>query len=359
MNFDSSKICSRWLPASPVCGRVLPVLVLAFLAVALQSPPVKAQDGTVEQIGQFIERNAELLERAHDIVTETESVPARRVLREANNLHERSLALFGEDRPLGALNAARRARAAMWRSVGLAREALSYEERLQLRADRFLDQHAHLLEVARESDDRQALEFIHRAGNQARRAREQLLQGDAKRAFKMFEQAEQLLHRAARLLADGAGPERLDRELDRTEGLIEQTRETLGEDVDPAALNLLSEADEALDRAREFRDQGQPGRSLQMAGLARKLTGRARALQAGGPDSEAARRQMDRWDERAAVVSERVEASGSEPARRHLELARQHRLRAEEALTSGQVERALRQIRAAHDQLGQAEGLTR
>ena len=313
----------------------------------------------MEQIGQYIERNAELLEHAYGIVTETESVPARRVLQEANNLHERSVQLFGEGRPLGALNAARRARAAMWRSVGMARESLSYEERLRLRADRFIDQHAHLQEVARESNDRQALEFINRAGNQARRAREQLLQGDSKRAFKMFEQAEQLLHRAARLLADGAGPERLDRELDRTATLIEQTREMLGEDVDPAALNLLAEADEALDRAREFRDQGQPGRALQMTGLARKLAGRSRALQTGEPDAEAVRQQMERFDERVMVVSERVMDSGSETARRHLDLARQHRQRAEEALAADEVERALRQVRAAHDQLGQAEGLTR
>ena len=359
MNSAESKNNLRRLPNSPGRSVNLSVLALAILLGGMQPLSVLAQDGSVEQIEQFIERNAELLERAQEVVTETESVPARRVLRQAFQLHQKSLALLAEDRPLGALAVARRARAAMWRAVGLARESLSYEERLRLRVDRFRDQHAHLLEVARESNDRQALEFIHRAESQARRAREQLLQGDAKRAYKMFEQAEQLLHRAARLLANGAGPDRLDRELDRTEALIDQTHEMLGDDADPAALNLLAEADEALDRAREFRDQGQPGRALQMTGLARKLAGRSRALETGLPEAEAVRQQIERFDERVMVVSERVEDSGSEPARRHLDLAIQHRQRAEEALTADEVERALRQIRAAHDQLGQAEGLTR
>lgn len=335
------------------------ILVLGLLGAGLFPAEVLAQDDGREQVQAFIERNADLLDWARDIVGGTENVPARRVLREARDLHLRSQDLLNQDRPLLALGVARRARAALWHAVGLAREALSFEERLRLRAERFQDLHAHLLELARESGDSRALDLIDRAEGHARRAQEQYRQGDAKLGFKLLEQAEQLLNRAARLLAEGTGPERLDRELERTAALLDRTREQLGVGADPAALNLLAEAEEALDRAREHRDQGQPGRALQMVGLARRLAGRAGASGREGPDLATARNQLERWDERAAVVAEKVAASGSEEARRHLERARDHRRRAQEALVADDLQRALEQIRAAHDQLGQAEGLAR
>ncbi len=354
----SSNILTRPWSASPRGWLLLAVLGLGFFLPG-RPVPAEAQSGSLDLIGDFIERNGELLEWAGEIVSGTESVPARRVLQEAHRLHEKSLNLFLAGRPRLALGAARRSRAALWHAVGLAREALSFEERLRIRGERFRDLHAHLLEKARESNDQRARELIRRAGNQALRSREQFIQGDAKLAFKLLEIAEQLLQRAARLLADGAGPERLDREIDRTAVLLDRTREMLADDVDPAALNLLAEAEEALDRAREHRDRGQPGRALQMAGLAQKLAGRAQARQIGGPDAETVRQQLERWDDKAALVGERVAASGSEPARKHFELARQHRDKAQHALADGRVEQALRQIRAAHDQLAQAEGLTR
>lgn len=350
---------SRKIPLFSLARRGLPLAVLLLGWTLIMPSAVQAQADPQEQILTYIERNAELLEWARDLVVETESVPARRVLQEANRLHQRSLDLLDQERPVVAFGAARRARAGMWHAVGLAREALSYEERLRLRSDRFRDLYAHLLESAQESHDTRALEFIERAESQALRAREQYLQGDAKLAFNLLEKAEQLLHRAARLLAEGAGPERLERNLERTAAMIDQTRELLDEVTDPAALNLLAEAEEALDRAREHQDQGQPGRALQMSGLARKLAGRARALVGGAPDSDLVQAQIERFDERARVVSEKVQESGSEPARRHLELALDHRDRAQQALADGEIEAALRQVRAAADQLTQAEGLAR
>ena len=333
------------------------LLLLAFFL--LQARPSLAQGDGYEQVQGYIERNSELLEWARDLVVETESVPARRILEEAFSLHQRSQQMLVNDRPINALALARRSRAALWRAVGLAREALSYEERLRLRGERFRDLHSHLLDLARENNDRQSLEFIHRAEVQGQRAREQFLQGDAKLAFKILEQAEQLLHRAARLLADGAGPERLDRDLERTANFLERTRESLNDNADPAALNLMAEADQALERAREHQDQGQPGRALQLSGLARKMAGRVRSMTSASPDQESVQVQLDRWDDLAPGVTEKVESSDSQPARRALDLARQHRRRAQEAQNQGDTDRALRQIRAAHDQLTQAEGLAR
>ena len=148
-------------------------------------------------------------------------------------------------------------------------------------------------------------------------------------------------------------------EIDRTRMLIERTREGLDSDSNPQARKMLVEAEEALVRARDGMDQGHPGRALQMTGLARQLAVRAGSLDGAGPDDEAVQRQLERFDDRSGRVGDRVRESGSKPARDMYERALQHRTRAAEALANDDGELALRQIRAAHDLLGQAEDLIR
>jgi len=331
------------------------MLVMAGLTPGLAT----AQGNGQEQIRAYLERTEDLLIWAKEVVSETQSVPARQVLSQAADLHRRSQNLLGNGRDLEALGVSRRSRAAVWHAVRLARESMGYEERIRIRAERFRDQHSQLTERALEAGNRRALEFLQRAEQNANRAREQYHQGDFKLSWNMLEQADDLMQRAARLLADGTTPERLELEMERARMLIERTRENLTGNPDPLALRLLAEAEESLARAREGMDQGQPGRALQMTGLARNLAVRAYALGAGGPDEEAVRRQLDRFDERAARVADAVRDSGSKQARDMYEKALGHRTRAAEALAEGNGEMALRQIKAAHDLLGQAEDLIR
>jgi hypothetical protein len=331
-----------------------------MLALACLTPaPAFTQGNTQDQVQAYLERTEELLIWAKEVVSETQSVTARQVLAQATDLHRRSQNLLGHGRNLEALGVSRRSRAAMWHSVRLARESMGYEERIRIRAERFRDQHSQLTERALETGDRQALEFLRRAEHNANRALEQYHQGDFKLSWNMLEQAEDLMQRAARLLADGTTPERLELEMERARMLIERTRDHLAENPDPQALRLLAEAEESLARAREGMDQGQPGRALQMTGLARKLAVRAASVGAGGPDEEAVRRQLERFDQRSARIADGVRDSGSKQARDMFEKALGHRTRAAEDLAEGNSEMALRQIKAAHDLLGQAEDLIR
>ena len=337
-------------------------IVFTFLVLTLAGSATSkatAQMTGAEQIRTYIERTEELLIWARGLVTETQSVPARRVLGQAADLHRRSMDLMSNGHMLEALGVSRRSRAAMWHAVRLAREAMGLEERIRIRVERFRDQHGQLMERAIDAGDRQALEFLRRSEHIAIRAREQYHQGDFKLAWKMLEQAGDLMRRAARLLADGANPERLELEMDRTRMLIERTRDSLGDDPDPQARKLLAEAEEALTRARAGMDQGHPGRALQMTGLARRLALRAASLGGSGPDEEAVRRQLDRFDERSGRVADQVREADSKQARDLYERALQHRVRAAEALVGGDREMALRQIKAAHDLLGQTEDLIR
>ena len=338
------------------------VALCAGMLLATLGSPAAAQDGD-SRVPEYLDRNDDLLDWALDLVRETGSAPARRVLEEAHRIQQRARELYEQGHPLRALDLARRSRAAVWHAVRLGREALSFTERLHLRAERFWDQHDHLLDLARDSNDARALDFIHRAEANAHRAHEQELQGDAKQAFQMLGQAENLLHRASRLLADGSGPDRVDRSIERAAAMLDRAREVVGAQAPPEALDLLTRSEEALVRAREHRDQGQPGRALQMAGLAGTLAGRAQVMASGGPDAEGLMREIEdligRWDDRLGPVAERVEETDNEAARHQLAVARDHRDRAARDLAERRLEQALRQIRAAHDRLGQAEGLTR
>lgn len=337
-------------------------LVFGFLALALVGiiPSMAvAQMGSGEQVQAYIERTAELLVWARGLVADTQSVPARRVLGQAADLHLRSKRIMDAGHMLEALGVSRRSRAAMWHSVRLAREAMGLEERIRIRVERFRDQHGQLMERATEAGNKQAIEFLRRAERSAIRAREQFHQGDFKLSWKMLEQAGDLMRRSSRLLADGTSPERLEHEMERTRMLIERTRDSLGDDPDPQALKLLAESEEALVRARQGMDKGHPGRTLQMTGLARRLALRAASLAGDQPDEEVVRRQLERFDERFGRVSDLVRDSGSKQVRDMCERALRHRDRAVEAAAEGDREMSLRQIRAAHDLLGQVEDLMR
>ncbi len=332
--------------------------LLFVLFGLLHAQPVLAQDAQHEQLQEYIERNRELLDWAYDVVRDTENMPARKVLEEALNLHRRSIRLM-DDYPLMSYKTAKGSRTAMRNAVRLARESMGYDERIRLRSERFRDQHAHLLEKAREANNQQALDFLRRSESMGIRAYEQYQQGDARLAFKMLEQAEELMNRAARMLARDGGADRLDRQIEMARLALERAQEKLENSADPAARKLLTESDEALDRALEFRDQGQPGSALQMAGIAQRLANRAATGGLNGLNREVVLRQIERWDERSERVTEMVRDARNDTAVRLLERAREHRAGAGQSLDQDEIETALRRIRAAHDLLTQAEDMVR
>ncbi len=343
-------------PASSAASLLGLIFVLFGILSAVSA---EAQEAQFERIQEYIDHNAELLEWSQEVVRETENMPARRVLEEAMNLHGRSIRLLNDDHPVMAFNTAQHCRTATRNAVRLARESMGFEERVRLRTERFRDQHAHLLEQAREANNQRAMDFLRRSEAMAIRAGEQYQQGDAQMAFKMLEQATELMNRAARMLAGSAGPDRLDQKIEMTQMAIERAREKVIESADPAARKLLTESEHALGRAQDFRDQGQPDRALQMANMALRLANRAMNTNTTGPSAETVQRQIERWDDRSDRVTESVQESGNDSALRLLQQARQQRARAGQSLDQEDFEPALRQIRAAHDLLTQAEDMVR
>ncbi|MFT5232748.1 MAG: hypothetical protein ACI9UK_001742 [Candidatus Krumholzibacteriia bacterium] len=337
---------------------LLVLFTLIFAAIMVLPATSQAQQA-VEGVRDYIERTGELLMWSQELVRETESSPARRVLTQAVELHRRSVRLLEGNKPVEALAVGRRARDAMWHSVRVAREAMGLEERIRIRVERFRDQYANLLERARDARDKQALDFLERAHRQASRAQDIYRQGDFKLAWKLFEQANDLMNRAARLLADHSGRDRLEQDIDRVGDLIDQSRERLGSGATEQQRRILGEADESLQRAREALDQGESGRSLQMLSVAKNLARRATSGDDEGPSENSIQRQFDRFDGRAQRIADVVRESQSEPALKMYDRAVGLRERAAQAQQSGDNKLALRQIKSAHDLLNQAEKLTK
>lgn len=346
---------NRWGKGAPrLFGDLVPVLALAVAALALLGSfqPARAQAG--EELRAYLDRTDELLDWAAEQVSGSGSEQARQVLDQARSLQSRSRDLLARQRPLEAFAVGRRARDAMWHAVRLSREAAGLEERLRVRSERFADQHAQLLERAREEGAGRAADLLQRAGEQAQRASEASAQGDLKLAWKLLEQADDLLRIAARQLADSAGPERLDRELERTRAVVDEAAQRLGAvDASAEAQATLAEARDALARA-ESTAGSDPGQALQLATLARRLAQRAVAEAGAGAGADAVERLLSRFDERAAELAPRLGDGAPGPALRAFERAREEREAAARALADRRLERALRHARSAHDLLEQA-----
>lgn len=349
--------------ATPEIRKILPTLALAILTLMIgdvtDSRGQGQPGGGSELLETYIERTDELIQWGKELVEETDSGTARKVLQQAYDLNRRAERSHGNSQLRQATDLAKRARAAVWHAVKLGREAMGLQERLRVRAERFRELHQHLIERARDTNNEEALDLLRRAGRQALRAREQHLQGDLRMAWQMFERAEELTLRSARMLAESGDPQRLEAELDRIAELIERTREQLDADSPVAARRRLNEAEDALERAHRHLDQGEPGRALQMATLARRLARGAFDASVTAPGPEALERQLERYDLRAERLGDAVRETDGESANRLFREANDHRRRAAESGDRGDFDAGLRQIRAAHDLLNQLERMLR
>ncbi len=327
-------------------------VVVLLLALAGGATPARAQAG--EELRAYLDRTDELLDWAAEQVAASGSERARDVLERARQLQRRSRDLLARQRPLEAFSLARRARDAMWHALRTSREAAGLEERIRVRSERFADQHVQLLDRAREVGNPRAQDLLEQAREQARQAGERATQGDLQLAWKLLERADDLLRLAARQLADGAGPERVARELERARSAVEEAGAQLeGSSADAEALAMLADARDALARA-EAAAADDAGQALQLSGLARRLAQRALGLAAGDGGAEAVQRLLERFDARAAELAVRLRDVAAGPAHRAFERATEEREAAARSLADGRRERALRHARSAHDLLEQA-----
>lgn len=347
--------CTRRDRRGPGGAPALAAAALAAVLCLAAGHPAIAQ-GAGGELAAYLDRTDELLDWASGLVRDTGSEQARRVLAQARELQQRGRDLAARQRLLDAFAVGRRARDAMWHAVRLAREATSLEERIRLRSERFDDQYAQLADRAGDGGSSRANDLLGQARETARRARERTRQGDFQMAWKLLEQADDLLRMAARLLAESAGPERVDQELERARQMLADAGDRLaGPGTSAPTLGLLEDARDALARAHEAASAGDSGRALTLAGLARRLAQRALDATGDRADADAVERLLARFDDRAGNLAERVRGADDRGIRRVFERAGEQRAAAAKSLADGRTTAAQRQVRSALDLLDQVE----
>lgn len=343
-------------PLHLVIRRGTPLLAAVALALAVPGGMALAQTTDRAVVVDFIDQTGELLDRAGDIVRDSGSLQARRVLDEATRLHRRSQTMLDQGTPAMTLSTSRRARAATFHAMRLAREALVFSERYQLLAERYARRGEDLLDKARSDQNQQALELLDQAEHQDMRARDRANQGDFRQACRILDQVETLQHRAAGVLGVGPAPENLDRLLARTAARLDEAVGLIDLEGGQRSLVLLRDAESALDQAHNFQARGMPLRALQLVKLARDLLDKAMLGPAVEQEpADSARRQIENWDVRRSRIPEDLDADSTAMLTR----ARDHRRRADALLVEGKPLMALRQIKLAHDLLDQVERRSR
>lgn len=308
------------------------VLVLAWV---LAAPPASAQMMDRVTVEDFVDQTADILDRARDVVQESGSLQARRVLEEAERMHGRSGRMLDQGRRDMAMTTSRHSRAAALHAMRLAREALVFSERYQVLEERMNRRRSVLGDRAQGREATRATELLGQAGRLTERAREKFHQGDARQAVRLLDQCGALLDRAAGMLGQADPTDTLDEILRWTGDMLDRVAETLAAEDDPVTGKRLDEARNALDRARNLQARGLPGQALQAGRIARGLAERALLGPALGADPRgAAERQIERWDDRMEALS----GLGQMPleAQQMLSRARNQRLEAGRLLTGKQ-----------------------
>jgi hypothetical protein len=332
---------------------LLAALALLTVLAVCGAAPAAAQNH-VEAAPEVLDRTDEILQEIAPLIQESESEQARRIFDDAVHKQQQARMLLTDNRPGFAVTVSLRARDAARQAERIARDSLHVGPRVRDYLERLMELYEHVKERAQETDNLQALRFVHEAEDLYRRAREQYHQTHYQQAFSLLQSAETQLRRAARLLFEAGGAEQLERELDRTADLIALASDRLDDVNDPALSDLLGRAEENLGRARRALADQHPLQALRFARRARELAQRVLRQLGPAPDVEGIRAQLEHFDEQRARVADDIRTGDDRDAQRLLDGALEMRDQAAAALEHGELEQALRGIRSALNLLRQS-----
>jgi hypothetical protein len=248
------------------------LLVLASLT--LVAAPYTSAQTDLSDLQAAIDRNAELLAEAEALVRETNSVKARAALDAARKLHEGSRRMLTENRPRFAASAVKEAREAILHAIAIAKR----EVKLESSAIKAIERAANRLELARSSlgdhggrEDGAPHKLVEEAGVQLQRSRHNIQEHMFEVALHLAKASEELSSQALRMMrSDGAAPDRVRREIDRTDEVIARA-----EDRD---LSDRPDVSGVLDDAKELQRRAKRNAASDRLRLAFEQTMRARDI---------------------------------------------------------------------------------
>jgi len=320
--------------------------LLAVGAGVLLATAPAARADLRDRVQEELQRTDGDLERARGIVQESSSQRAQEALELALQIQRKAWDQYRGQQRMQAGRLTLEARQLALRAITLARE----DSGLRNRARRELDQAAGELRRAREeigpNPGDQAIRLLEEARAQIDRGQVQFHEQHYEAAFRLAVSARRLIRQATGSDA-GTGSGRVQRELDRTDRLIERVGPAVRESGNEEAIRLLRRGvDLQAEAWQSFRD-GQPRLALATTREAREVVGRAHRLVRGPVDPGAlakALQETERVLERAADI---VTDSGDEHAVKLMEKAREHQRRAHRLAENDQPRPALAETRVA------------
>jgi len=150
------------------------------------------------------------------------------------------------------------------------------------------------------------------------------------------------------------GVERVERELDRTDGLIEKARDRLGQTTARRATEVLNKAVELQRQARQAFSENRPLAALRQTLAARDLLLRAWEAGRAGVTLELVEQAMAGNDALVSDWAESIRAGADSPAAKLLEQGIRHQENARGMLAQGQLRLALAECHKARRLLQRA-----
>lgn len=354
----------RRLPARPARLRSagLAAVLAAWLMIAL-SAPASAQAGDRTRLEQELRRTDTLIQEAHEAVARSESERARRLLENAVMVQQvawRQFERCGLDNLGACRNAAEattRARREVRHAIQVAREQSGQERAAQQVMDSTRQRLDEALRVLREQrlDNPQALRLLEQAGMQLERAAEQFRERHFDAALGLAQSAARLLQQALNLGNDEHwNPDRIRRELERTERLHERAAPVIHDSGNEHALKQLAAAEQLQVKAQQAFGEQHLLLALRLTRQARNLLQKALRLIEGPADAELVERAIRQADNLIARAEPVIRESGDERAVRLLEKGLDRQRQARDLLDAEQLHAALAQTRVARNLVQQA-----
>lgn len=321
-------------------------LIVLAAFVALLTPRLATAQGDFGTVRTAIDRNAELLAQATELVHETNSTKARAALETARKLHEGSITLLQNGNGLMAGRAAREAREAILRAIAIARQEVKLEENARHAIERARD---HLERARAALDDGPANpsagRLIEEARMQLRRSRDNMQEHMFETALRLANASRELSGRALQMLGrDDVSPERVRREITRTDNILARIRDRDAAQR-PELRGLIEEATHLQERARESARSDAAALALRQTLRARALALRVLKISGDGNiDADAVARALELTDgilARARELSGEGEKHGA-PQADPLEGAFRLQQQARDRQAGGELDAAMR-----------------
>ncbi len=338
---------------------ILPILT-ALVVIATPSLDAYAQVVTDDRLEEELERTDRALETADGIVGESRSQRAKDLLAQGHRVQAEAWETYRGGNSIGSMRLTLQARRFGVRAVGFARS----DDVLEQRGRRELENADNMLRSATEriaeNPSDAALRLLDEARAQIDRGRRQLGEQHFEAAFRLALSAQRLIRQALEVNDAAAGePRRIERELERTDNMIERAGEPVRESHDQDATTLLDRATTMQRTAWESYRAGQARAAVAQTREARNLATRAVARVNGPVSEQRVADEIGATDRLLEQAREAITSSADPSAARVLENARMHQERANDLLGEGDLRPALAQTLVARRLASRAEELAR